>query len=51
MWTMIIDTADPPHGAYICFAIAGAWALVSLIYVAVTSRRSGRAVIAAAKVA
>jgi amino acid transporter len=47
LYLYIIGNADAQHEAYICFAIAGAWALVSVIYVALTGRRSGRAVLAA----
>jgi len=43
----IIGTADTLHEAYICFAIAGAWAVVSALYVVVRGRRSGRAILAA----
>ena len=32
---------------YICFALAGAWGLLSLVYVAITSRRAGRAILPA----
>src|SRR2546428_344009 len=49
LYLYIIGNADSQHEAYICFAIAGAWALVSLVYVAVTGRRAGRAVFAAPK--
>src|SRR5262249_25923569 len=42
-----IGTPDTQHEAYICFAIAGGWAVVMALYVALTSRRSGRAVLAA----
>jgi amino acid transporter len=48
LYLYIIGNADAQHEAYICFGIAGAWALVSMVYVAVTSRRSGRAIVAAA---
>ena len=47
LYLYIIGNADAQHEAYICFAIAGAWAVISLVYVAVTSIRSGRPVIAA----
>lgn len=47
LYLYIIGNADAVHEAYICFAIAGAWALVSLVYVAVSSLRSGRAIVAA----
>jgi amino acid transporter len=41
----LIGNADAKKEAYICFAIAGAWAIVSAIYVVATSRRTGRALI------
>ncbi len=47
LYLYIIGNADAVHEAYICFGIAGGWAVISLIYVAVTSVRSGRPVIAA----
>jgi len=43
----IIGTADTLHEAYICFAIAGAWAVVSALYVVMKGRKTGRAVLAA----
>jgi amino acid transporter len=46
LYLAIIGTPDSLHEAYICFAIAGAWAVVSALYVVVTGRRSGRAVLA-----
>jgi basic amino acid/polyamine antiporter, APA family len=46
LYLYIIGNADAQHEAYICFAIAGAWALVSLLYVVVTSARSGRSLLA-----
>ena len=46
LYLYIIGNADAQHEAYICFAIAGGWALVSLVYVAVTSARSGRSLLA-----
>jgi APA family basic amino acid/polyamine antiporter len=51
LYLYVIGNADAQHEAYICFAIAGAWALVSLVYVAVTSRRSGRSIVAAPRAA
>ena len=42
-----IGTADTLHEAEICFMIAGAWAVVTILYVAVTGRRTGRSVIGA----
>jgi amino acid transporter len=45
VYLYIVGSADSQKEAYICFAIAGAWALVSVLYVAVTSKRSGRALV------
>jgi len=47
LYLYIIGNADSQHEAYICFGIAGAWALVSAVYVAVSSSRRGRAILAA----
>jgi basic amino acid/polyamine antiporter, APA family len=47
LYLAIIGSADSLHEAEICFAIAGAWALVTILYVALTSRRKGRSVIGA----
>ena len=47
LYLYITGNADAQHEAYICFGIAGGWAVISLIYVAVTSVRTGRPVIAA----
>jgi APA family basic amino acid/polyamine antiporter len=47
LYLYIIGNADAQREAYICFALAGGWAVVSIIYVAVSSIRSGRALIAA----
>ena len=46
LYLYVIGNADAQHEAYICFAIAGGWALVSAAYVVMTGRRTGRAVIA-----
>jgi len=46
LYLYIIGNADSQHEAYICFAIAGGWALISVLYVAVRNARSGRALIA-----
>jgi len=51
LYLYIIGNADSQHEAYICFALAGAWALVSILYVAITSTRAGRPVIARRTVA
>ncbi len=47
LYLAFIGTADSLHEAYICFAIAGAWALVTILYVALTGRRKGRSLIGA----
>jgi amino acid transporter len=49
LYLYIIGNSDAQHEAYICFAIAGAWALVSGIYVVVTNARQGRTLIRAPK--
>jgi ABC-type Fe3+-siderophore transport system permease subunit len=45
--TVALAILGTAHEAYICFAIAGAWAVVSMLYVLVRSRRTGRAILAA----
>lgn len=45
LYLYIIGNADAKNEAYICFSIAGGWALISIAYVLITSKRSGRAVI------
>ena len=47
LYLYIIGNDDARHEAYICFAIAGGWALVSAVYVAMSSRQKGRAIIGA----
>ncbi len=47
LYLYIIGNSDAQQEAYICFAIAGAWALVSVIYVLVDRMRTGRAIIGA----
>jgi hypothetical protein len=44
IYLYIIGNADSKHEAYICFGIAGAWALVSVVYVMLSSRRRELAV-------
>src|SRR5206468_1401872 len=46
LYLYIIGNADAQHEAYICFALAGAWALVSILYVVVTNARKGRVLVA-----
>jgi len=45
LYLYIIGNADSKSEAYICFGIAGAWALVSVLYVLVTSSRDRRPLI------
>jgi amino acid transporter len=45
LYLAVIGTADTIHEAEICLAIAGAWAVVSGIYVMVTGSREGRRLI------
>jgi amino acid transporter len=45
LYLYIIGNADSRNEAYICFGIAGAWGLVSLLYVLVTSSRDRRPII------
>ena len=47
LYLYIIGNADAQHEAYICFSIAGGWAIVSAIYVMMSSARSGRSLMAA----
>jgi len=42
LYLYIIGNADSQNEAKICFVIAGGWAVISLLYVIVTSARSGR---------
>jgi len=49
LYLYIIGNSDAQHEAYICFALAGAWALVSGVYVVVTNARQGRTLITAPK--
>jgi len=51
LYLAIIGTGDTQREAYICFAIAGAWAVVSALYVVISNKRTGRAVLAPPKVA
>jgi amino acid transporter len=47
LYLYIIGNADAQMEAYICFGIAGAWAVISAIYVVINSMRSGRTLIGA----
>jgi APA family basic amino acid/polyamine antiporter len=42
LYLYIIGGADSKKEAYICFGIAGAWALVSALYIVITSARDRR---------
>ena len=42
LYLYIIGNADAVHEAYICFAIAGGWALISALYVIMNSARNDR---------
>jgi len=46
LYLYIIGNADAQHEAYICFAIAGAWAILSALYVVINSARSGKKLVA-----
>lgn len=46
LYLYVIGNADAQHEAYICFALAGGWAVVSAAYVAVASARKGRPLLA-----
>ena len=46
LYLALIGTADTLHEAEICFIIAGAWALVTVLYVALRSSRTGKPIIA-----
>ena len=45
LYLYIIGNADAKTEAYICFAIAGLWAVASVLYVVLNNRRSGRTLI------
>lgn len=47
IYLYITGTPDSVEEADICFAIAGGWAIISIIYVLVSSARKGKAVIGA----
>ena len=47
LYLAIIGTSDSLHEAEICFMIAGAWAVVTVLYVALTGRRKGRTLLSA----
>jgi amino acid transporter len=47
LYLAITGTSDTLHEAEICFIIAGAWAVVTVLYVALTGRRKGRTLLGA----
>jgi amino acid transporter len=47
LYLYIIGNADSKHEAIICFAIAGGWAVVSILYVLASSARKQRPVLGA----
>src|SRR5262245_8587543 len=47
LYLYVIGNSDAQNEAYICFCIAGGWAVISAIYVVVSSSRKGRAILAA----
>ncbi len=47
LYLYAIGNADSVHEEEICMAIAGAWAVISAAYVAITSARKGRSIVAA----
>ena len=42
LYLYVIGNADAQHEAYICLGIAGGWAVISALYVALSSMRTGR---------
>ena len=46
LYLYVIGNADAQREAYICFAIAGGWALISGLYVVLNSMRKGRSLMA-----
>ncbi len=51
LYLYIIGNADAKSEAYICFAIAGIWALISVVYVVVTSMRANLPIVGVPKAA
>jgi amino acid transporter len=47
LYLYVIGNDDAKNEAYICFAIAGGWALVSAVYVLTSSKRRGRSIVGA----
>jgi len=47
LYLYIIGNADAQHEAYICFALAGGWGLISVAYVVIGNARKGRSMMAA----
>src|SRR5205814_9140081 len=46
IYLYIIGNDDARHEAYICFALAGGWALLRGLYVLISSSRQGKALLA-----
>jgi amino acid transporter len=42
LYLYIIGNADAKHEAYICFALIGAWGLISILYLLITNARKQR---------
>jgi amino acid transporter len=45
LYLYVIGNDDAQHEAYVCFAIAGGWAILSAIYVMLNSRRRGHSIV------
>jgi basic amino acid/polyamine antiporter, APA family len=48
LYLYVIGNADAKHEAYICFAITGAWALISIVYVVVANARKQKTILGTA---
>ncbi len=47
IYLYIIGNADSQTEAHICFTIAGGWAVISAVYVLMSSARKGKAIVGA----
>jgi amino acid transporter len=47
IYLYIVGNADSQTEAYICFSIAGGWAVISAVYVLMSSSRKGKAIVGA----
>jgi APA family basic amino acid/polyamine antiporter len=45
LYLYVIGNDDARHEAYVCFALAGGWALVSAVYVMTSSKKRGRSIV------